>query len=387
MIGRLRVQASVLVTAFFGKSSDNRAANRGQQQATAFCGATCDAGGGQAGSPPTSGSFLASQAVTPAVQDAYRRVVVTFLMFCATLGFTLGSIKEIEFAMCRYFDEAYWEEVGPSMGETFLSAWVHCFPEYRPGDFPLALRALRGWRRLRPAFGRHPLPWIVCCAVAAFLAFSFGPGFAVAVLVMFDGYLRPYEVMGIRLRDVYLPTPEFACVSIQICPWAAQRPSKTGVFDDTVRLDSRSRPEVALLLVWWVQCRRQAGADNDDFLFTMDQAELSKAFVKAIEWLWLSPWRFVLYSNRHGGPSADRGDGSRSPEEIQRRGRWASERSVRRYEQTGRLHAVIASLPATVQDFCRRAAAHLLELIISPRALRRPEPGCCQPPPPPPAED
>ena len=84
----------------------------------------------------------------------------------------------------------------------------------------------------------------ICCGAAAWLAENFGPGYAVAILLFFDGYLHPYEGMAVRLCDIYFPTPEFPCLSVQICPWSMQRPSKTGVFDDTVVLD---RPDCAFL--------------------------------------------------------------------------------------------------------------------------------------------
>ena len=159
------------------------------------------------------------------------------------------------------------------------------------------------------------------------------------------------------------------------------------MFDDTIRLDTSTRPEVAVFLQWLILVRKDSGAEPNDKLFDIDLKELASAFKEAVTWLHLEKWTFVLYSCRHGGPSADRAEGNRTQEQVQKRGRWASDRSMRRYEQTGRLHAVIASLPAAVADFARRACANLLALVLQPRRLKRPACNDQQVPPPLPKED
>ncbi len=91
------------------------------------------------------------------------------------------------------------------------------------------------------------------------------------------------------------------------------------------------------------------------------------------ESLGLKGWGFTLYSCRHGGPSADRADGSRSLPEIQRRGRWAADSSVKRYEQAGRLHVVLDRTPAAILDHCVRCEVHLVQLLKHPRGLVLPK--------------
>ena len=48
--------------------------------------------------------------------------------------------------------------------------------------------------------------------------------------------------------------------------------------------------------------------------------------------------RLVAYQMRHSGASVDRAVRRRTLEQIQKRGRWQSHHSVRRYEKTGRLN-------------------------------------------------
>ena len=46
-----------------------------------------------------------------------------------------------------------------------MSAWVDAYDEFTAEDFPKARRSLQGWRRLKPPQGRHPIPWVLLCAV------------------------------------------------------------------------------------------------------------------------------------------------------------------------------------------------------------------------------
>ena len=59
----------------------------------------------------------------------------------------------------------------------------------------------------------------------------------------------------------------------------------------------------------------------------------------------LSP---VLHSLRHGGLSTDVAMGARSLEEVMKRGRWQSMRSVARYARGGRVGEQLSLLPQPV---------------------------------------
>lgn len=320
-----------------------------------------------------SGTLLLSSAVAPTTKEAYKKGVTAFLLFVNLLGKNLASTEDIDRSFCAYFDECFLEGLGPSTGERLVAGWCDAFPEYRAGDFQFACRALRGWRRLRPSQSRHPLPWCVCAAAAALIALEPGKGLAMAVgvVLMFDGYLRPYELLGIRKMDVLAPAAGgFSSWAVILCPWTGGRPSKTKIFDDTIRLDTRSRPEVSTLLQALLASFAIAAPTTR--LFDFSHAELGRAFSAAMDWLSLSPWNFTLYCCRHGGPSTYRASGERSMSDIQRRGRWQSDSSLRRYEQQGRLHVVLGRAPPASVKFCERCQAHLVDLVLNPRELKRP---------------
>ena len=321
---------------------------------------TCDAArpsrGGQ-------GHLLQCLAVSPAALDTYRRTVTTFLLYCSLLSLAVDSPDAVDVALAKYMDESFLEGLGASSGDTLLAAWCHLFPEFRPGALPRASRALRGWHRLRPAHGRHPMPYEVACAVACRVGFTHGFQMAVAVLLCFDAYLRPVECLALRACDILLPCANFSCLTLLLSPWELAVPSKTRTFDDAVRLDSMDRPEVGWLVGELL--RRHPGQPTAR-LFPFSHQSYLQAVKSAVEWLHLTPFGFVLYSLRHGGPSADRANGTRSAETVQKRGRWASELSCRRYEQPGRLHVVLSRIPSNIWQLCIACRAAIVALLLHP---------------------
>ena len=70
------------------------------------------------------------------------------------------------------------------------------------------------------------------------------------------------------------------------------------------------------------------------------------------------------YQARHSGPSIDAARHLRTRAEIRARGRWASEKSVARYERPARLAESFQELPTGVQEFCQRAEEHFSALIV-----------------------
>eukprot|EP00974_Lingulodinium_polyedra_P011473 1107894-Lingulodinium_polyedra.AAC.1 len=62
---------------------------------------------------------------------------------------------------------------------------------------------------------------------------------------------------------------------------------------------------------------------------------------------------------RHGGASHDALLGTRSEREIQERGRWASERNVRRYRKGGRVNQLLAGLAPAIRAEVEAADARV----------------------------
>ena len=75
--------------------------------------------------------------------------------------------------------------------------------------------------------------------------------------------------------------------------------------------------------------------------------------------LGLESWELTSYVLRHTGLSHDHLSGARSFPAIQRRGRWALESPVRRYEKSSRVTSRLKDLPAELLAFSHRCDRHL----------------------------
>ena len=84
---------------------------------------------------------------------------------------------------------------------------------------------------------------------------------------------------------------------------------------------------------------------------------------KVVPALGLERWRPVLYMARHTGASLDRLEDRISLEEVRRRGRWASDRSVKRYEKRAMIQEVFLAMTAQQRRYADIAAAGLLKLL------------------------
>ncbi len=89
--------------------------------------------------------------------------------------------------------------------------------------------------------------------------------------------------------------------------------------------------------------------------------------------LGLDGFGLSAYSPRHGGASHDLLTGSRSLQEVKRRGRWASDESLKRYGKETKLIEVMARVPprtvASGEALHRRHAQDIL--LYMPGDLRR----------------
>ena len=80
----------------------------------------------------------------------------------------------------------------------------------------------------------------------------------------------------------------------------------------------------------------------------------------------------ALYQLRHGGAGRELATRARPLAEIKKRGRWASDNSVRRYEKSGPLPAQLQRAPETAQRSAHAAATAIGSRILTtpPGALR-----------------
>ena len=203
----------------------------------------------------------------------------------------------------------------------------------------------------RPGAGPHA--WEACLLLAGALA-KMGPKgvtAARALVLQFDAYLRPSEVLSVTRDDVTtkkrgtsLAYPDLV---LTLAPQGTPdqpptRRTKGGRFDESVVVADKAsklagRGFVGQIVQNLIKRRRA-----QQKLFDLTLAEYEDLFRKAMLQTSLGPLSLVPHSARHGGPSTDAALQLRDATSIQRRGRWESERSVRRYEKHGKLTRQVA---------------------------------------------
>eukprot|EP00959_Pyramimonas_sp_CCMP1952_P048080 1003699-Pyramimonas_sp.AAC.1 len=156
-----------------------------------------------------------------------------------------------------------------------------------------------------------------------------------AAALAVDAYLRSAEVFALRVEDIVDADEDV--VAIKLGVQERNERTKTGVRQG-VLID---RPHVATMLR-----ARKAAKKPGELVFGCSVEAYRRALRKASDDIGIAA--FPARSARHSGPSHDAAEGYRTVWAIQRRGRWASEKSVLRYMKTHALVAARAAVPAAV---------------------------------------
>lgn len=150
---------------------------------------------------------------------------------------------------------------------------------------------------------------------------------ALRVVVSFSAYLRPCEARALQVRHLVRPMPESGRDEprgLLLHDADVGVPGKIGILDDSVLLDNLTHLNPFFELVW--RTRRP-----EEQLFTDSEGAFRSTFDAICHELMLSPLQPCLYALRRGGASEDLRSRSRSPLEVQHRGRWRTVASLRRY--------------------------------------------------------
>jgi hypothetical protein len=281
-------------------------------------------------------------------------------------------------------------DIGPSLDDN-LSAWM--LSEYAEGHeayvgshglaavahyhpqvdrqigsiaLPFTRQALKGWQLRCPGVSRLGWPEeLLALVVLAMLPAGLQLGFprqlvweaALCTWLTVGCYWRPGEPLKLQVNDI-------------IAPWGGQGPhamwsfrlhpserkaaaSKTNTFDDSVLLDLDPFRQVAPLLP-----RLKAGKADHEMAFQFTSRQWHTLIQGALVQLNLQR-KLVLYQLRHSGPSNDFFHRRRPLAEVKRRGRWLSDKSVRRYEKAARLTEQLSSLPWSLQEAAKQSKARI----------------------------
>ncbi|CAK0835229.1 unnamed protein product [Prorocentrum cordatum] len=276
--------------------------------------------------PAGSQSFLETNAVAPDTQKTYAECMVELRQFVAVNGLSLDTPAAADLALTNYANFARAEGLDKGAVQRVYVAFVSEHPDFsRRGGLrlPRLSRALQGWERLDPGVMLTTLKQ---------------PAAALMVLVMSLAYLRPSEAEGLLEQDLVPPTTSSPFFAVNLRPSDRGEVSKVRLSDESLLLDSTA----ALWLGEALQSLKVGLPSRP--LFDLAALQLRGVWAAALRALGI-PNRFVLCQLRHGGSSHDRLRRQRSLPEIKERGRWASDKSVRRYEAHALVQQQEASMP------------------------------------------
>ena len=283
--------------------------------------------GGQCGLEGAKGrlTVLEERSVSAEVQSRYRAYYEKFENFCR-LGWPLK--KEVDLILADFLDVMFLGNHSAAEGEKVVAA-TEFFNLHLKGTLFHCKRALRGWRKEKPAQSRLPLPRMIAAGMAMILCAWGKRLMSLRLMVDHDTYLRPGESIDLKGRDIVPPVrnggKQYRWFAIVVRDSQDHKPDKTGVFDKSVPLNSVGREYLGQLL--WERVLVLNG--KDEKVYPFDAAEFRKNFQEAGQLLGFK--NLHPYQSRHGGASEDLNSGERDHLAVKVRGRSHTDQSVRRY--------------------------------------------------------
>ena len=312
-------------------------------------------------------TLLEDEAVTPSVRRQYEKSVEELIKWSKRYDIPLSPIDKLDHALCVYVTDLYLRGHQAHAGERLFPGMMHVLPETRrPGVLSRSSRALKGWRRKCPGFSRRPLPLCVWAAICHILL-ARGKGLLAAMILMaFQTYMRPKELLGMRVGHLMPPTRAVTQHwGVLIAAQELGVPTKTGAMDDSLLLDT---PSFKWMDTIWGQLTQ---APTEELLFPVTYREWYDNITQSAALLGL---QLVPYQLRHSGASHDRLKNVRPLGDVLKRGRWRSLKSVAQYERHASVGIEFRKLAEHMQDHCVTCESQLEAVFLGREPARLPPP-------------
>ena len=284
--------------------------------------------------------LLAHTVSTRTALTCYLPAVRRFLVWAREGRVPFDTNEDIDIALCRHFDQLLDEELGPHRGDFILHGLAYVWPELSC-HLPRAHRALKGWHRVYIHGEGGPQPMALWAVVIDQLRHvEKDAEVADALALGLDCYLRISEIFALRCEDVVVvssPTGPIVSIMLGVVSEDRAETTKTGRRQGVIV----DYPDVADMLV-----ARKARRKPQDPVFDTTTHKYRAAIRKVATALGIDIG--PPHSVRHSGPSEDAASGYRTIWAIQRRGRWASEKSVLRYAKTHALIEARSRIPEAI---------------------------------------
>ena len=301
--------------------------------------------------------MLRVKRVKPSTLVLYDSHVQQFVGWALDNKRRLTSLKAVDKILAIYFNMLFEDGVSMTVASYTLFGWItlRTVPTCPERELlPLARAALTAWKGCKVAKARVGMPPQVIFAFAGFCIREDAVWAAAAVLLQYDLYARPSEILNMSGTDL-IPPVKAMCLSWGVIFGNADfdKTTKTGCSDDVVLADSKHRCFAHRIL----ERLGRTFLNVDRCIFRGSLAQYEELFRKFSRLHKLKPGVFTPHCIRHSGPSFDAIHELRSIQAIQARGRWACLASVARYKKPGRLLLEASRLPDTLKG-CNSTLAH-----------------------------
>ncbi|CAE8674891.1 unnamed protein product [Polarella glacialis] len=255
--------------------------------------------------------------------------------------------KQLDASMVEFMRQQY--EAGCQSWEGSYLVYGHQLLRHTGLDsscLPESKKALKGWKTGAPGKMRLPYPEEVILDVADFALGAGNGEAAMAIALQLDGYFRPSEVLNLTVKQVMPPARKAGRAyakawGIVLAPAEDEKPTKTGQFDDSVLIGDIQHEWLGPILALLIKNK----TPEDKLFPSLSLASYERLFRDAMQKRYNKCIHVTPHAVRHSGPSNDKFHKRRSLLQIQKRGRWASPKSVARYEKEALLLSIWRAIP------------------------------------------
>jgi hypothetical protein len=294
--------------------------------------------------------FLIEASLAPSTLKKYKEAVKSFTIWCNDNDYDATDEYQLDSLLTEYFHTLY--ESNDGIGKGQASCTLHGIIKYMPrcaNKLPSASMSLQGWLKLRPSQSHPPLTYDLAVLISCKMTMNGNISYAIGVLLAFECLLRIGELCEIEKGDIAdagdpRMGKEYSGTSIRLPK------TKTGANQWVTVNDSDVVTLLRLLLSW---------TPNDtERIFSFSAQSFRSVFKDTCAQLGLSH-QYVPHSLRHGGATRLHLQGW-SIEDILLRGRWQSNKSARRYIQSGRAMLISTSVPKKIAHQAKTLASSVL---------------------------
>jgi hypothetical protein len=292
-----------------------------------------------AGTPLPREVQLKAKGVTKPTLTKYLQAIQYFEEWCQRQSHRFRTPAQVDRAMTLYLTDEY--ELGEKSWNGSHLVFGHQLLRNKGPDkdyLPEAKKALKAWKKRTLHQMRTPVPEEIVLSMGDALLDDEEIDVAVALSLQLDGYFRPSEIAELKTRQVMPPAmgagPAYAKWGIVLAPQALGATTKTGQTDDSVLVGDVAHEWLHDVLQLQVR-----GKTKNQKLFPNLNLRSYEGHLARVSKTMQLPVYVSPHVVRHSGASNDRFHKRRSLLQIQKRGRWASTKSMLRYEKEALLLA------------------------------------------------